>query len=72
MNPHSVAKLEAFFKAVALLTSNHDVIGDSYATVSPAKLGIELEKVDPEWYKISPTTEEEKKKYTETNYPLQK
>ena len=69
MNPHSVAKLEAFFKAVAMLTSNHDVIGNTYASVSPAKLGEELEKVDPDWYKISPTTDEEKKKYIETSYP---
>jgi hypothetical protein len=42
-------KLEAFYRAVAELTVNHDVIGDS-AVVFPSKLGKELEKVDPEWY----------------------
>ena len=43
-------KLEAFYKAVAQLTFDHDVIGDS-AVVFPSKLGEELERVDPEWYK---------------------
>jgi hypothetical protein len=43
-------KLEAFFKAVAKLTLNHEVIGDR-ASVSPRALGWELEKVNPEWWK---------------------
>ena len=50
-------KLEAFFKAVADLTVNHDTLDSSqdgmeedYAVVFPNKLGAELEKVDPEWY----------------------
>lgn len=43
-------KLEAFYKAIAQLTFDHDVIGD-HAVVFPNKLGKELEKVDPEWYK---------------------
>ena len=43
-------KLEAFFKAVAKLTVDHDVIGDT-ASVKPNKLGQELAKVDEEWWK---------------------
>jgi hypothetical protein len=48
-NPYDIDKLEAFFKAVAQLTLNHDVIND-HACVTADKLGKELEKVDPEWY----------------------
>lgn len=48
-------KLEAFYKAVVQLTFAHDVLedkdGDEHAVVFPNKLGKELEKVDPEWYK---------------------
>ena len=43
-------KLVAFYEAVARLTLNHDVCGD-HAVVFPSKLGPELEKVDPEWWK---------------------
>jgi hypothetical protein len=46
-------KLEAFYRAVADLTVNHDTLvsGDEeYAVVYPNKLGKALEKVDPEWY----------------------
>jgi hypothetical protein len=42
--------LEAFYRTVAQMTFNHDVLED-YAVVYPSKLGEELEKVDPEWYK---------------------
>ena len=66
-NPHSIAKLEAFFKAVSRLTSNHDII-KNYACVTADKLGKELEKVDPEWYMgISPMTKEEKKNYIDVD-----
>lgn len=51
-------KLEAFFKAVAHLTLNHDTLSsadagmeEDYAVVFPNKLSDELEKVDPEWWK---------------------
>jgi len=56
-------KLEEFFRTVADLTMNHDgahfYITDNHerkletdvATVSPAKLGAALEKVDPQWWK---------------------
>jgi hypothetical protein len=62
-------KLEAFFKAIARLTGHHDVIHD-YAAVTADKLGKELEKVDPEWWKIpqKPMTEEEKKNRIDTYY----
>jgi hypothetical protein len=43
-----VAKLREFFQAVAKLTLDHDVI-DDHACVTAARLGAELEKVDPEW-----------------------
>jgi hypothetical protein len=46
---YEVVKLEAFFKAVAKLTLNHDTLGD-HAVVFPSKLGEELAKVDPEWW----------------------
>jgi len=42
-------KLEQFFKDIARMTKNHDVINDS-ACVTADKLGEALEKVDPEWY----------------------
>jgi hypothetical protein len=47
-------KLERFYRAVAKLTVNHDTLvagEDDYAVVYPNKLGKELEKVDPDWYK---------------------
>ena len=48
-------KLRAFYKAVALLTTNHDNIviseDEGYAVVFPDKLGQELEKIDKEWWK---------------------
>jgi hypothetical protein len=47
-------KLVRFFKGVADLTFGHECIhvppDTDYASVSPAKLGELLEKVDPEWY----------------------
>jgi len=47
-------KLETFYKAVAQLTLNHDVIrsidGDEHASVAPSKLGPLLEEIDPKWY----------------------
>jgi hypothetical protein len=46
-----VAKLREFFQAVAKLTLDHDVIAD-HACVTAARLGAELEKVDPEWCAI--------------------
>lgn len=45
---HDKQKLEEFFREVAELTLNHDVLGDS-AVVYPNKLGKALEKVDSEW-----------------------
>jgi hypothetical protein len=53
-------KLETFYKEVAQLTFDHDVIyfgtaedgnEEESAVVYPSKLGKALEKVDPEWYK---------------------
>jgi len=44
-------KLRTFYKDVALLTIDHDVLHDS-AVVYPSKLGPVLEKVDKEWWKI--------------------
>lgn len=51
---HDKEKLEQFFRTVADLTSNHDVLSDragGYAVVWPKDLGKALEKVDPEWWK---------------------
>lgn len=48
-------KLEVFYKAVARLTLNHDVVnstdGNEYASVAPSKLGPLLETIDPEWWR---------------------
>ncbi len=53
-------QLEAFYKEVASMTVNHDVLrvgGTDFdpdehpAVVYPSKLGKALEKVDPEWYR---------------------
>lgn len=50
-----LALLRNFYKAVARLTSNHDVIEvseeEDYAVVFPSDLGEELEKVDKQWWK---------------------
>ena len=50
-----LALLRNFYKAVARLTANHDVIEvseeEDYAVVFPSDLGEELEKVDKEWWK---------------------
>ena len=43
-------KLLAFYQAVAKMTVGHCVINDT-AVVPADRLGAELEKVDPEWYK---------------------
>lgn len=46
------AKLEAFFREVAQLTIEHDVLstdGDDHAVVYPRKLGKALEKVCADW-----------------------
>jgi hypothetical protein len=48
-----LTKLRAFFKEVAELTSNHDVLQDN-AVVYPSKLGDALERVDPEWFRPVP------------------
>ena len=45
------AKLLAFYKTVAALTINHDVLHD-HAVVYPSKLGSELEKINPQWWKV--------------------
>jgi hypothetical protein len=47
-----LTRLRAFFKEVADLTVNHDVVGGmlEIASVSPKKLGEALEKVDKNWY----------------------
>lgn len=45
-------KLKSFYRAVADLTLNHDIILDEYATVRPSKLGPELEKINKEWWKL--------------------
>lgn len=47
---HDLDKLEEFFREVAKLTSDHDVLGDS-AVVYPSKLGKALEKVDENWWR---------------------
>jgi hypothetical protein len=44
-----LAKLERFFKEVADLTVEHEVIADT-AVVYPSALGESLSRVDPEWY----------------------
>lgn len=48
-------KLRAFYKAIALLTTNHDCMeiseDEGYAVVFPEKLGLELAKIDKEWWK---------------------
>lgn len=48
-------QLRAFYKAVAHLTLNHDLVevsdDEGYAVVFPKDLGVELEKVDKEWWK---------------------
>lgn len=50
-----LAKLREFYTAVARLTLDHDHIeisdDEGYAVVYPSKLGPELEKIDPEWWK---------------------
>jgi len=43
------AKLKKFFRDVAHLTINHDVLSDS-AVVYPSRLGPVLEDVDPQWW----------------------
>lgn len=47
-------KLYAFFREVARLTVEHDVVVDmdneDHAVVFPSKLGEALEKVDPDWF----------------------
>jgi hypothetical protein len=47
---HDVEKLEAFFKEVAKLTLDHDVV-DDHAVIYASRLGAALEKVDFEWWK---------------------
>jgi len=47
---YDVEKLEAFFKEVAKLTLDHDVL-DDHAVIYASKLGAALEKVDFEWWK---------------------
>lgn len=47
----SYRKLYRFYRTVAEMTVNHDVLGDS-AVVYPSKLGPELEKINPRWYFI--------------------
>ena len=53
-------KLKAFFKQIAKLTSNHDVIAD-HACVTADKLGKALAKVDPDWWKGIPAMTEKEK-----------
>jgi len=60
-------KLEEFYHTVADLTMNHDgahfyitdgrehKLETDVAMVSPAKLGVALEKVDAEWWKSKRT-----------------
>lgn len=47
-------QLEQFYREVARLTAQHDVIvsvdGNEYASVSPARLGALLEKIDRDWW----------------------
>jgi hypothetical protein len=43
-------KLEAFFKEVGDLTSNHETLHD-HAVDYPSDLGKALEKVDPDWWR---------------------
>jgi hypothetical protein len=45
-----LVKLERFYREVARLTLNHDVLAD-HAVVFPSKLGPVLEEVDKEWWK---------------------
>ena len=45
-------KHSTFFKDVATLTVNHDVIGNDYAAVYPSNLGKALEKVRVDWYEL--------------------
>lgn len=48
-------KLREFYRAVAKLTSDHDVLecgDDTYAVVFPRDLGEALAEVDPEWWKL--------------------
>lgn len=45
-------KLKVFFKDVAHLTMNHQVLEDN-AVVFPSDLGPVLEKVDKEWWRQS-------------------
>lgn len=48
-------RLRAFYKAVARMTMDHDTLEvsdeEDYAVVFPKDLGVELEKVDKEWWK---------------------
>lgn len=48
-----ISVLQEFYREVSKLTLRHDVIGcvdgNEYASVSPAKLGALLEKIDPQW-----------------------
>lgn len=47
-------KLERFFKEVASLAINHEVLEDT-AVVYPFDLGEALSRVDPEWAKNTTT-----------------
>jgi hypothetical protein len=51
MNKERLEKLEQLFREVADLTLRHEET-ENMAWVSPYKLGLALEKVDPEWWKI--------------------
>jgi len=42
--------LRIFFKEVAYLTFNHDILSD-HAVVYPSTLALILAKVKPEWWK---------------------
>lgn len=60
-NSDNVERLESFFKAIAYLTLNHDVI-DEHACVTANKLSKELEKIDPEWsFNVKPLKDETSK-----------
>ena len=63
-------KLKEFFRRIASLTANHDVI-DDHACVTANKLGEALKKVDPEWYKdVEPLTDDEYNSLVSTQYEL--
>lgn len=47
-----LAKHKKFFRQISQMTLDHQVI-DDHACVTADRLGKELEKVDPDWWKIN-------------------